>query len=344
MLSRSADINCEVIAYKYLQSPFPRVIKNTYKPEELMLQCNEKNVQIYKKTVKQMPDVSEKDDKSKAVSLNEPDIRMHVDETSARISGSSDSKKCIVTDSLKIQRDNLESNDLEKESNTSTFIEPSHSAPSVSSHSSKSPKNCIGQDDENKCTPHLKRKKEADQNTRVRKVRFKEQIEEKLEHRKTLLGSSSESVDWSMDFTFTHVEGQSANDTSFNVNGKGDCATFTNTLKNTSSIDNGLEKACGKVEVKTGTTTSLTMKAPSDSNLSSTESPSELSECIKLKEKGDCRGKEDIVLPDKVKQTSGVDEFVDDSLYGECVHCGKRIPHLTISLHETVCEGPQSGG
>ena len=84
LLTRSTDTNHDVIAYKYHQSPFPRVMKSIYRPAEYLIQGTEDlhqskkiDVVICEETEKPIPSV--KDSESEAVVLNKTVACFHND-------------------------------------------------------------------------------------------------------------------------------------------------------------------------------------------------------------------------------------------------------------------------
>ena len=452
LLTRSTDTNHDVIAYKYLQSPFPRVMKSIYRPVNYLIQgtedlhqCKKVDIVICEETEKPIANV--KDSESEGVVLNKTVECFHNDKPLT--------KECIESVDLKDTGKGIEIhtqnfgglNNNGKVGNTTTSYKPAHLDQSVSS-----PK----QDD--KKSANLKRKSESgDDFVLTRKVRFKEQMEEHFEEPESYIGSPFENGEKYLENLNTQAEFKSSQDyTCSDGIGKGSSSPFTNTTC-TSTHDDLMQKNRGKGEVKPCTNYSVAKKASSPCNPSSYESPSELSEFIKVAEKHDspcmhvehrssASGSEGLAdniksgdncvenlenhvedmiaghrdsyigfnindqgsstplttsrqksytsnnliqkicandevkpcattslamkatshcdqLPSENPSESGKDKHdspfavripilfpvssptrppgneVDDILYGNCFQCGKRIPQVTISLHEAVCEG-----
>ena len=345
LLTRSTVANPDIIAYKYLPSPFPRVIKcNNYKPEESltqdnvdMLHCEERNDRICEEMVQSVENKREEDiPTAEAMDSNKIDVCIDTRSATSTCTGLSNSLACIANSRVhdntenkgkdgrdEIQKYNLEINDLEAVGNTSTRTKPSPSDPCVSSHLKTT--NCT--EKVNKKCSHMKRKYEADEQwVRPRKVRFKEQIEEDLEHLTSLTGILVKNDDSHMD-----------TDTDYASSGVTGKKSSTMILKDNRDFENGPQRDCGKVEGVTHPTTSLAMEVPRGSNIpSATGNPSGLSTSA---EKCNSSPIESKVNRENYEQTSGFDSSTDDSQCGRCVHCEKWIPRVTISLHEAICEG-----
>ena len=456
LLTCSTDTNHNVIAYKYLQSPFPRVMKSIYRPAEYLIQGTEDlhqgkkiDVVICEETEKPIASVKEDHSESEAVALNKTltEECLHNDEPLT--------KKCMECGDLKHTGKGIEIhtqnfgglNNNGNVGNTTTTYKPAHLDQSVSS---------LKQDD--KKSPNLKRKSESgDDFVLMRKVRFKEQMEEHFEQPESYIGSPFKNGDECVENLNTQEEDKSSKDyTASDGIGKGSSSPFTNTTC-TSTHDNLIKKNRGKGEVKPWTNYSVAKKTLSPCNPSSYESPSELSTfmevtekhdslCMNVEHRGSASGSEgladdiksedncvenlenhvediitghrdsyigfDIIgkgcttplttsqqksytsdngiqkifakdevkpcatsslamkatshcdqLPSESPSESGKEKHdspcavgipilfsassptrppgneVDDILYGSCVQCGKRIPQVTISLHEAVCEG-----
>ena len=456
LLTCSTDTNHNVIAYKYLQSPFPRVMKSIYRPAEYLIQGTEDlhqgkkiDVVICEETEKPIASVKEDHSESEAVALNKTltEECLHNDEPLT--------KKCMECGDLKHTGKGIEIhtqnfgglNNNGNVGNTTTTYKPAHLDQSVSS---------LKQDD--KKSPNLKRKSESgDDFVLMRKVRFKEQMEEHFEQPESYIGSPFKNGDECVENLNTQEEDKSSKDyTASDGIGKGSSSPFTNTTC-TSTHDNLIKKNRGKGEVKPWTNYSVAKKTLSPCNPSSYESPSELSTfmevtekhdslCMNVEHRGSASGSEgladdiksedncvenlenhvediitghrdsyigfDIIgkgcttplttsqqksytsdngiqkifakdevkpcatsslamkatshcdqLPSESPSESGKEKHdspfahgipilfpasspirppgdeVDDILYGNCVQCGKRIPQVTISLHEAVCEG-----
>ena len=360
-LTRFTVENHEVIAYKYHSVPFPRLAKCIYKITEdnaNMLQSEERNVQISnKKTGKLVLNVCERESTSKSMDANSSEICANA--PVGRRNGSPDSlsinykesdvdkEKCkgkSTCEAVKNQKENSESNDSEGLENACTDIKPSALDSSVLSH--QSPSSCIGEQSEKR--PDMKRKYKADeQYAPARKVRFKDQIEENFDR----LGSPTIRIPYKYDERCTesrniHV-GAATDYASFGATGKESCTSFTkesHTFVNTSTFDNCLQRTSDKVEGLTHLDASVVMKE--SANLpSSSGSLSELTESAKGNEKiCNSPATGNTATREKTDQSSDIDTCMpsaDDTgnRYDKCVHCGKLIPCVTISLHESVCEG-----
>ena len=166
-----------------------------------------------------------------------------------------------------------------------------------------------------------------------------------IEHRSSVSGSNGladdfKSGDNCMENLENHVEdiiaGHRDSYIGFDVIGKGSSTPLTTSPQKSFTSDNGIQKVCAKDEVKLcATTTSLTMKGTSHCDQLPSENPSESG-----KEKHDSPFADGIpILFPASSPTRPPGNEVDDILYGNCVQCGKRIPQVTFSLHEAVCEG-----
>ena len=286
LLTRSTDTNHNVIAYKYLQCPFPRVMKSIYRPAEYLIQGTEDlhqskkiDVVICEETEKPIASVKEGNSESEAVVLNKTltEECLHDDEPLT--------KKCIESGDLKDTGKNIKIhsqhlggvNNNGNVGNTTTTYKPAHSDQSVSS-----PK----QDD--KKSPNLKRKSESgDDFVWTRKVRFKEQVEEHFEEPESYIGSPFKNGEKCIENLNTQAEFKSSKDyTCSDGIGKGSSSPFTNTTC-TSTHDNMIQKNRGRGEVKPCTNYSVAKKPSSPCNPSSYESPPGLSKFIKVTEKHD---------------------------------------------------------
>ena len=190
---------------------------------------------------------------------------------------------------------------------------------------------------------HVKREYKAEEQCfPVKKVRFKEQIEENLEHQTSLVGIPDKSDQRWMEDLDTPMD-TNADYASF-VNSKDNCTTFakdSHASENTSTLDNNdPRRACDNVKGSSQSTTSLMIKASSVSDIpSSTGSPSELSKSYTDNKRCDSPQMKYLAHREICEEISGLGTPVDDSHHSKCVHCGKWIPLVTISLHEAVCEG-----
>ena len=285
LLTRSTDTNHDVIAYKYLQSPFPRVMKSIYRPAEYLIQGTEDlhqskkiDVVICEETEKPIARVKEDHSESEAVVLNKSltEECLHNDEPLT--------KNCIECGDLKHTGKGMEIhtqnfgglNNNGNVGNTTTTYKPAHLDQNVSS---------LKQDD--KKSLNLKRKSESgDDFVLTRKVRFKEHMEEHFEQPESYIGSPFKNGDKCVENLNTQEEDKSSKDyTASNGIGKGSSSPFTNTTC-TSTHDNLMQKSRGKGEVKPCTNYSVAKKPSSPCNPSSYESPSELSKFIKVTENG----------------------------------------------------------
>ena len=285
LLTRSTDTNHDVIAYKYLQSPFPRVMKSIYRPAEYLIQGTEDlhqskkiDVVICEETEKPIASVKEDHSESEAVVLNKTLTEgcLHNDEPLT--------KNCIECGDLKHTGKGIEIhtqnfgglNNNGNVGNTTTTYKPAHLAQNVSS---------LKQDD--KKSPNLKRKSESgDDFVLTRKVRFKEQMEEHFEQPESYIGSRFKNGDKCMENLKTQEEDKSSKDyTASDGISRGSSSPFTNTTC-TSTHDNLMQKNRGKGEVKPCTNYSVAKKPSSPCNPSCYESPSELSKFIKVTENG----------------------------------------------------------
>ena len=165
-----------------------------------------------------------------------------------------------------------------------------------------------------------------------------------IEHRSSASGSNGladdfKSGDNCMENLENHVEdiiaGHRDSYIGFDVIGKGSSTPLTTSPQKSFTGDNGIQKVCAKDEVKPCATTSLGMKATSLCDQLPSENPSESG-----KEKHDSPFAVGVpILFPASSPTWLPGNEVNDILYGNCVQCGKRIPQVTISLHEAVCEG-----
>ena len=347
---------------KYFQSSFPRVMKSINRPTGYLIQRTEdlyqcKEIDVCEEKEKPIASVKEDHSESEAVVLNKTltEECFHNDKPL--------NKKCMESGNLKDTRKGIDIhsqhlgglNNNGTVGNTTTTYKPAHLDQSVSS-----PKQ-----DDNK-SPNLKRKSESgDDIVWTRKVRFKEQMEEhfaqpesyigspfkngekcmNIEHRSSASGSNGladdfKSGDNCMENLENHVEdiiaGHRDSYIGFDVIGKGSSTPLTTSPQKSFTSDNGIQKVCAKDEVKLcATTTSLTMKGTSHCDQLPSENPSESG-----KEKHDSPFADGIpILFPASSPTRPHGNEVDDILYGNCVQSGKRIPQVTISLHEAVCEG-----
>ena len=286
LLTRSTDTNHEVIAYKYFQSPFPRVMKSIYRPADYLIQgtedlhqCKKIDVIICEETEKPIASVKEDHSTSEAVVLKKTLTKecLHNDEPLT--------KKCMESGDLKDTRKGIEIHSLHFEGlnnngnvgNTTTTNKPAHLDQSVSS---------LKQDD-NK-SPNLKRKSESvDEFVWTRKVRFKEQMEEHFEQPESYIGSPFKNGEKCIENLNTQAEDKSSKQyTASDGIGKGSSSPFRNTTC-TSTHDNLMQKNRGKGEVKPCINYSVAKKPSSPCNPSSYESPSELSTFMEITEKHD---------------------------------------------------------
>lgn len=357
-LTRFTVENHEVIAYKYHSVPFPRLAKCIYKITEdntNMLQSEERNVQLSKKTGKPVLKACERESASKSVDANSSETCANA--PVARSNGSPDSTNYMDSDvdqekcegkstckAVKIQKENFESNDLEGVENACTDIKPSPLDSSVLRH--QSPLNCMGEKSEK--MSDMKRKHKADeQYAPARKVRFKDQTEENVDR----LGSPTIRIPDKYDERCTesrNIHVVAATDyATFGAAGKESCTLFTkesHTFVNTSTLDDRLQRTSNEVEGLTHLDASVVMKE-SENLPSSSGGPSELTKSTQGNEKlCNSSATENIAILAKFDQSSGLDTCMPsaddkDSRYDKCVHCGKLIPCVTISLHEAVCEG-----
>ena len=335
---------------KSINRPTGYLIQRT----EGLYQCKE--IDVCEETEKPIASVKEDHSESEAVVLNKTltEECFHNDKPL--------NKKCMESGNLKDTRKGIDIhsqhlgglNNNGTVGNTTTTYKPAHLDQSVSS-----PKQ-----DDNK-SPNLKRKSESgDDIVWTRKVRFKEQMEEhfaqpesyigspfkngekcmNIEHRSSASGSNGladdfKSGDNCMENLENHVEdiitGHRDSYIGFDIIGKGSTTPLTSSQQNSYTSDNGIQKICAKDEVKPCATTSLAMKATSQCDQLPSESPSESG---KEKHNSPFADGIPILLPAS-SPTQPPGNEVDDILYGNCVQCGKRIPQVTISLHETVCEG-----
>ena len=358
-LTRFTAENHEVIAYKYHSIPCPRLSKCIYKTtadNTNMRQSEEKQIQnSSKKTGIQALKVCERESASNSANSSETctNAPVAINDGSAEINckGSNAAKdKCedkATSKAVKNQKETFESNDSERVENACTDIKPSPLDSSVLSHQSSS--NCVGEGSEKR--PNVKRKYKGDeQDAPARKVRFTEQIEENIE-----LGSPVIRILDKYDERCTEsrdIRVDAATDyASFSAAGKESCTLFTNEshpFVDTSTLDNRLQRTSDNVEDVTHLSTSVVIKESENFNIASSGSPSELT-IIKSAEGNEklCNSPttENTATGEKLYQASGLDTCMPsaddtaDSGHGKCVHCGKLIPYVTISLHEAVCEG-----
>ena len=286
LLTRSTDTNHDVIAYKYNQSPFPRVRKSIYRPAEYLIQGTEDlhqskkiDVVICEETEKPIASVKEDHSESEAVVLNKTLFEgcLHNDEPLT--------KNCIECGDLKHTGKGIEIhtqnfgglNNNGNVGNTTTTYKPAHLDQNVSS---------LKQDD--KKSPNLKRKSESgDDFVVTRKVRFKEQMEEHFEQPESYIGSPFKNGEKCIENFNIQAEFKSSKDyTCSDGIGKRSSSPFTNTTC-TSTHDNIIQKNRGRGEVKPCTNYSVAKKPLSPCNPSSYESPSELSKFMEVTEKHD---------------------------------------------------------
>ena len=286
LLTRSTDTNHDVIAYKYNQSPFPRVRKSIYIPAEYLIQgtedlhqSNKVDVVICEETEKPIVSVKEDHSESEAVVLNKTLTEgcLHNDEPLT--------KNCIECGDLKHTGKGIEIhtqnfgglNNNGNVGNTTTTYKPAHLDQNVSS---------LKQDD--KKSPNLKRKSESgDDFVLTRKVRFKEQMEEHFEQPESYIGSPFKNGEKCIENFNIQAEFKSSKDyTCSDGIGKRSSSPFTNTTC-TSTHDNIIQKNRGRGEVKPCTNYSVAKKPLSPCNPSSYESPSELSKFTEVTEKHD---------------------------------------------------------
>lgn len=181
---------------------------------------------------------------------------------------------------------------------------------------------------------HLKRQHEpCGQQSSPRKVRFKMQIEESIDNHDPLIGSCIKDDEQSTD----GVDDR-ADSASFSVTGKG--SVSVKELNGTTlDIDKTIAFKNEDQGIIHATTPSSHVSAP----LSSTESLSELSKICRIDQKHDSLLEKETTKCEAFEQTSDCPSdfnVAEDGVhYDKCVHCGKRIPHVTLSLHEAVCEG-----
>ena len=259
LLTRSTDTNHDVIADKYFQSPFPRVMKSIYRPADYLIQrtddlyqCKKIDVVICEETEKPIARVKEDHSESEAVVLNKTltEECFHNDKPLT--------KKCMESGNLKDTRKGIDIhsqhlgglNNNGNVGNTTTTYKPAHSDQSVSS-----PKQ-----DENK-PPNLKRKSESgDDIVWTRRVRFKEQMEGHFEQPESYIGSPFKNGEKCIENLNTQAEDKSSKHyTASDGIGRGGSSPFTNTTC-TSNHDNLIQKHRGKGEVKHCTNYSLAKK------------------------------------------------------------------------------------
>ena len=358
-LTRFTVENHEVIAYKYHSDPFPRLAKCIYKITEdnvNMLQSEERNVQIpNKKTGKLVLKLCERESANKSMDANSSEICANAPVVRSNGSPGSinymesdvDKEKCegkLTCKAVKNHKENFESNNSEGVENASTDIKLRPLDSSVLGH--QSPSNCMGE--QSKKRSDMKRKYKADeQYAPARKVRFKDQIEENVDR----LGSPTIRTPDKYDERCTESPnihmGAATDYASFGAAGKESCTLFTkesHTFVNTSTLDDRLQRTSHEVEGLTHLDASVVMKE-SENLPSSSGSPSELTKSTQGNEKlCNSSATENIAILEKFDQSSGLDTCMPsaddkDSRYDKCVHCGKLIPCVTISLHEAVCEG-----
>lgn len=310
LLTRSTDTNHDVIAYKYLQAPFPRLMKSIYRAADYLIQgtedlhrCKKTDVVICEETEKPIASVKEDHSVSEAVVLNKTEGCLHNDKPLT--------KKCMESGDLKDTGKGIEIHtqkfgDLKHNGNvgnTTTTHKPAHLDQSVSS-----PK----QGD--KKSPNLKRKSESgDDFVWTRKVRFKEQMEEHFEQPESDIGRPFKNGDKCMENLNTQDEDKSSKDyTASDGIGKRSSSPFTNTTC-TSTHDNLMQRNRGQGEVKPCTNYSVAKKPLSPCNPSSYESPSELSKSIEVTEKHDSS----CINVKHLSSASGSEGLADDIKSGD---------------------------
>lgn len=176
---------------------------------------------------------------------------------------------------------------------------------------------------------HLKRQREPYcQQSSPRKVRFKVQIEESIDNHDPSIGGCVKDEEQSQ---------EGLDDCAGSVGDKGKVA-----VKELSDSAFYIDKttALDSDDPSRITHTTITnLPCVSAPTLPST-SVSEISNNSRSDKKHDSLLKEEETTKcEALRQTSDYDATEDDVHCDKCVHCGKWIPHVTLSLHEAVCEG-----
>jgi len=176
---------------------------------------------------------------------------------------------------------------------------------------------------------HLKRQREPyGQQSSPRKVRFKVQIEESIDNHDPSIGGGVKDEEQS-------TEG--LDDCAGSVTGKGrvpvkELNDTTFYIENPTVLDSDNQ---GRITQ----TTITNLPCVSAPTLPST-SVSEISNNCRSGKKHDSLLKEEETTKcEALRQASDCDAPEDGVHCDKCVHCGKWIPHVTLSLHEAVCEG-----
>lgn len=183
--------------------------------------------------------------------------------------------------------------------------------------------------DQAKTRIHLKRQQEpyAGQESSPKKVKFKVEIEESINKHNPFIVNRVKEEEQS-------TEG--LDDSAGSVTAKGSVAVkeskdTTLLIDKTTTLNNDDQGI-----PRTTTPSSHVPVPPSP--------PERLSELSKIcrSDKNDESLLEDDHEPTKFEaygETSDCNAAEEGGHYDKCVHCGKKIPHVTLSLHEAVCEG-----
>ena len=174
---------------------------------------------------------------------------------------------------------------------------------------------------------HLKRQHGPyGQESSPRKVRFKVQIEESIDNYNPFIDSRVKEEERS-------TEGQ--DDCAGSVTGKGSVA-----VKELNDTTLYIDETTAFNNDDQGITHTTTPFSHFSAPPSSTSSVSELPKICRNDKKHDSLLEKEPTKCDAFGQTSECNAAEYDSVhYDKCVHCGKWFPHVTLSLHEAVCEG-----
>jgi len=174
---------------------------------------------------------------------------------------------------------------------------------------------------------HLKRQHEPyGQGRSPRKVRFKVQIEESIDNHNPLIGGSIKEEEQSTG---------GLDDCAGSVIDKGSVA-----VKELNDTTLYIDKTTSRGNDDQGITHTTTLSSHVPSPPSSPERLSGLSKVCSSDKKHDSLLEGETTKCEALGQTGDCNAVEDDSAhYDKCVHCEKWIPHVTLSLHEAVCEG-----
>lgn len=176
---------------------------------------------------------------------------------------------------------------------------------------------------------HLKRQREPYcQQSSPRKVRFKVQIEESMDNHNPLIGGCVKDEEQS-------TEG--LDDCAGSVTSKGrvpikELNDTTTYIEKTTALDSDDQ---GPITY----TTITNLQCVSAPTLPSTSVSEIFINCRGDKKHVSLLKQEETTKCEAFRQASDCDAAEDGVHCDKCVHCGKWIPHVTLSLHEAVCEG-----